>query len=62
MRRRRQPGGQSPTAIRLAIISTVLLVACAAVQGSARALLAFIWVLLVIAALVLEWSARRRSR
>jgi hypothetical protein len=46
----------------LAIISTIVLIASAALQGTARALLAFIWVLLVITALLLEWSARRRSR
>lgn len=62
MGRRRQRGGQSITAVRLALVSTVVLVASFVARGTARSLLAFIWVLLVLAALILEWSARRRSR
>jgi hypothetical protein len=61
-RRRRQPGGQSLTAVRLALLGTVLLLAAFAVGGSARALLAFAWVLLMFTAFGFEWSARRRSR
>jgi hypothetical protein len=44
------------------VLSTVALIGCAAAQGTLRALLAFTWVILLSAALVLEWSARRRWR
>ena len=60
--RRNQPRGQSRNAARCAVLSTFALIGCAAAQGTLRALLAFVWVLLVIAALGLEWSARRRVR
>jgi hypothetical protein len=60
--RRNQPRGQSRDAARCAVISTFALIGCAAAQGTLRALLAFIWVLLLIAALALEWTARRRAR
>jgi hypothetical protein len=60
--RRNQPRGQSRNAVRCGLLSTVALAGSAASQGSLRALLAFIWVLLLIAALALEWSARRRWR
>ena len=60
--RRNQPRGQSRDAARCAVLSTFALIGCAAAQGTLRALLAFIWVLLLIAALGLEWNARRRLR
>jgi hypothetical protein len=60
--RRNQPRGQSAHAARCAVISTFALIGCAASQGTLRALLAFIWVVLLIAGLVLEWRARRRLR
>ena len=60
--RRNQPRGQSRNAARCAVLSTFALLGCAVTQGSLRALLAFLWVLLLIAALALEWSARRRVR
>jgi hypothetical protein len=60
--RRDQPRGQSRDAARCAVLSTFALIGCAAAQGALRALLAFIWVLLLIAALALEWNARRRMR
>jgi hypothetical protein len=60
--RRRQSGGQSVTAVRCALLSTVALLACAVAQGTLRALLAFLWVLLALAAMGFEWSARRRAR
>jgi len=55
------PRGRSTWAPRLAVLSTVLLVACFAVSGPARSLLAFCWVSLTFVAMVLEWVARRRS-
>ena len=58
--RRNQPRGQSRDAARCAVISTFALLGCAATQGTARAVLAFVWVILLIAAVALEWSARRR--
>src|SRR4051794_24661092 len=60
--RRNQPRGQSRNAVRCAVLSTVALIGCAAAQGTLRALLAFAWVALLSAALLLEWSARRRWR
>ena len=60
MARRNQPRGQSRDAARCAILSTFALVGCAATQGTLRALLAFLWVVLLIAALALEWNSRRR--
>ena len=60
--RRNQPRGQSSNAVRCAIFSTFALIGSAATQGTSRALLAFIWVVLLIAAVTLEWSARRRWR
>lgn len=60
--RRNQPRGQSVNAARCALISTVALLGCAVTQGSIRAILAFVWVLLLITAFALEWSARRRAR
>ena len=52
--------GRSLWAPRLLLFSTVLLVACFAVSGPLRSLLAFAWIVLAIAALVLERRARRR--
>jgi hypothetical protein len=60
--RRKQPRGQSRNAVRCAVLSTFALIGSAVAQGSPRALLAFTWVVLLIAALALEWSARRRWR
>jgi hypothetical protein len=60
--RRNQPRGQSVEAARLAVISTLALLGCAVAQGTLRALLAFLWVILLVAAVALEWSARRRLR
>jgi uncharacterized membrane protein YfcA len=60
--RRNQPRGQSRNAVRCAVLSTFALIGSAVAQGTPRALLAFTWVVLLIAALVLEWSARRRWR
>jgi hypothetical protein len=60
--RRNQPRGQSRAAARCAVLSTFALLGCAVAQGTLRALLAFLWVILLIAALALEWSARRRVR
>jgi hypothetical protein len=60
--RRNQPRGQSVNAARCAAASTFALLGAAVLQGSLRALLAFIWVILLIAALALEWNARRRLR
>jgi hypothetical protein len=60
--RRKQPRGQSVNAARCAAASTFALLGAAIAQGSLRALLAFIWVILLIAALTLEWKARRRLR
>jgi hypothetical protein len=60
--RRNRPRGQSVNAARCAAASTFALLGAAITQGSARALLAFIWVILLIAGLALEWNARRRLR
>jgi hypothetical protein len=60
--RRRQPRGQSVNAVRCALLSTFALLGCAVAQGTLRALLAFLWVLLLMTAFGLEWSARRRVR
>jgi hypothetical protein len=60
--RRNQPRGQSRDAARCAVLSTFALIGCAAAQGTLRAFLAFVWVILLIAALALEWNARRRVR
>lgn len=60
--RRNQPRGQSVDAARFAVISTFALLGCAVAQGTLRAVLAFIWVILLVTALALEWSARRRLR
>jgi hypothetical protein len=57
---RRQSRGQSVLAARCAAISTFALLGCVAAQGTLRALLAFAWVLLAIAAIGFEWVARRR--
>lgn len=59
-RGRRSPGGRSVAAVRLALVSTVALLASAVAQGTARAVLAFVWVLLALTAMGLEWTARRR--
>jgi hypothetical protein len=45
---------------RLLVLSTIALVLCFAVQGTARSFFAFVWVALALSAMVLEWSARRR--
>ena len=42
------------------MLSTFALLGCAATQGTLRAFLAFVWVILLIAALALEWNARRQ--
>jgi hypothetical protein len=60
--RRNQPRGQSVNAARCAVASTFALLGAAIAQGTLRALLAFLWVVLLIAALALEWNARRRLR
>jgi hypothetical protein len=60
--RRQQPRGQSVNAVRCALVSTFALLGCAVAQGTLRALLAFLWVLLLMTAFGLEWSARRRLR
>jgi hypothetical protein len=60
--RRNQPRGASRDAARCAALSTVALLGCAVAHGSLRAVLAFIWVILLIAAFALEWTARRRLR
>jgi hypothetical protein len=60
--RRNQPRGQSRDAARFAVLSTFALLGCAVAHGTLRALLGFIWVILLITALALEWSARRRLR
>jgi hypothetical protein len=60
--RRNQPRGQSRNAVRCAVLSTVALIGSVAAQGTLRALLSFIWVILLIAAWALESSARRRWR
>jgi hypothetical protein len=60
--RRNNPRGQSVNAARCAALSTVALLGCAVAQGSLRALLAFVWVVLLITALGLEWTARRRLK
>jgi hypothetical protein len=60
-RRAAGPRGRSTWAPRLAVLSTVLLVACFAVSGPARSLLAFGWVSMTLLAMVLEWVARRQS-
>jgi hypothetical protein len=60
--RRNQPRGQSRDAARCAVLSTFALIGCAATQGTLRALFAFVWVILLIAALGLEWNARRGAR
>lgn len=52
--------GGSVNAARCAAISTIALLGCAVAHGSLRALLAFTWVSLTVAALALEWGARRR--
>jgi hypothetical protein len=44
------------------VLSTFALLGCAVAQGTLRALLAFVWVVLLIAALALEWNARRHVR
>jgi Flp pilus assembly protein TadB len=62
MPRRRQQRGQSVNAVRCALLSTFALLGCAVAQGTLRALLAFLWVLLLMTAFGLEWSARRRLR
>jgi len=46
--------------VRLALVSTVALLASAVAHGTARAVLAFVWVLLALTAMGLEWTARRR--
>jgi hypothetical protein len=60
--RRNQPRGQSVNAARCAVLSTFALLGCAVAQGTLRALLAFLWVVLLITALALEWTARRRLK
>ena len=60
--RRGQPRGQSLNAARCGLLSTLALLGCAVTQGSLRATLAFVWILLLITAFTLEWSARRRAR
>jgi hypothetical protein len=60
--RRNQPRGQSVDAARCAVVSTFALLGCAVAQGTLRAVLAFLWVILLVTALALEWSARRRLR
>jgi hypothetical protein len=60
--RRNGPRGQSLNAARCALVSTVALLGCAVTQGSVRATLAVVWILLLITAVALEWSARRRVR
>jgi hypothetical protein len=52
--------GRSLWAPRLLVLSTIALLACFALPGTARALFAFVWVALALSAMVLEWSARRR--
>lgn len=60
--RRRPARGQSVTAARCAVISSLALLGCLVAQGSLRALLAFVWVTTMIAGIGLEWLARRRVR
>lgn len=60
--RRDKPRGQSVNAARCAALSTLALLGCAVAQGTLRALLAFLWVVLLISALALEWTARRRLK
>jgi hypothetical protein len=60
--RRDTPRGQSRNAARCGVLSTFALLGCAVAQGTLRALLAFVWVVLLITALALEWTARRRLK
>jgi hypothetical protein len=60
--RRGRSRGQSVNAARCGLLSTVALLGCAATQGTVRATLAFLWVVLLMTALALEWTARRRAR
>jgi hypothetical protein len=52
---------RSVWAPRCAALSTIALILCFAVSGSARSLFAFVWVCLALAAMGLEWAARRRD-
>jgi hypothetical protein len=54
--------GRSAWAPRLAIISTISLIICLIVPEALRPVFAFGWVCLALAAMVLEFAARRRSR
>ena len=56
------PRGQSRWAPRLAVLSTLALLACLVVSGPGRSLCAFLWVSLALAAMTLEWTARRRAQ
>jgi hypothetical protein len=60
--RRGRSRGQSVNAARCGLLSTFALLGCAATQGTVRATLAFVWVVLLVTAVALEWSARRRLR
>jgi hypothetical protein len=53
---------RSVWAPRLAVLSTFALLLCFVTTGTGRALFAFTWVCLALAAMGLEWAARRRRR
>jgi len=44
------------------VLSTLALLACLVVSGPGRSLCAFLWVSLALAAMTLEWTARRRGQ
>jgi hypothetical protein len=60
-RRNARLPGQSTWAPRLAVLSTVALILCLVVPDRLRSLFAFAWVCLALAAMGLEWTARRRA-
>jgi hypothetical protein len=46
-------------AVRCALVSTLALLGCLVAAGSLRAVLGLVWVVCAIAAMALEWRARR---
>jgi hypothetical protein len=56
------PGQRNLNAVRCALLSTLALLGAAVAHGALRSLLAFTWVVLLIAAFALEWTSRRRQR
>jgi hypothetical protein len=50
---------RDPMAVRCALVSTLALLGCLVAAGSLRAVLGLVWVVCAIAAMALEWRARR---